>query len=71
MSPCRLRWLEEIGDKRSILTFSSCICRFWEGIYVLYTYTARRSTSVAVQTLLAKPPVGEEKRVLRFMTFCM
>ncbi|KAK9810811.1 hypothetical protein WJX73_009192 [Symbiochloris irregularis] len=56
---------------RGVTQLAYPIKGFWEGIYVLYTYTARRSTSVAVQTLLATPPVGEERRVLRFATFCM
>ncbi|KAK9866628.1 hypothetical protein WJX84_006258, partial [Apatococcus fuscideae] len=33
---------------------------FWEGIYVLYTYGARRATSQGVQRLLSKPSIGTE-----------
>ena len=43
--------------------------RFWDGIYVLYTYAAQRKTSHAVQKLLSTPVVGKEKNVLRHMTF--
>ncbi|KAK9827499.1 hypothetical protein WJX74_005936 [Apatococcus lobatus] len=43
---------------------------FWEGIYVLYTYGARRATSQGVQRLLSKPSIGAEVNVLRHMTFC-
>ncbi len=44
--------------------------RFWEGIYVLYTYGSRRSTSQGVQRLLSKPSIGADVNVLRHMTFC-
>jgi small subunit ribosomal protein S6 len=43
--------------------------RFWDGVYVLYTYTAKRSTSQGVQKLLSKPAVGGESNILRHMTF--
>jgi small subunit ribosomal protein S6 len=42
----------------------------WEGIYILYTYAARRSTARAVQQLLSNPEAGSEDVVLRFVTFC-
>ncbi len=48
---------------------SALLCRFWDGIYVLYTYAAQRKTSQAVQKLLSTPVVGKEKNVLRHMTF--
>ena len=43
--------------------------RFWEGIYVLYTYAAKRTTSQKVQKHLSTPIVGGEANVLRHMTF--
>lgn len=42
----------------------------WEGIYVLYTYAAKRSTARAVQQLLSNPEAGSEDILLRFTTFC-
>ncbi|KAL3160386.1 hypothetical protein ABBQ32_010711 [Trebouxia sp. C0010 RCD-2024] len=42
---------------------------FWEGIYVLYTYSAKRTTSQKVQKHLSTPIVGGEANVLRHMTF--
>lgn len=48
---------------------NALLCRFWDGIYVLYTYAAQRKTSQAVQKLLSTPVVGQEKNVLRHMTF--
>jgi len=42
----------------------------WEGIYVLYTYAAKRSTARAVQQLLSNPEAGSEDILLRFCTFC-
>ncbi|KAI8470692.1 MAG: hypothetical protein J3K34DRAFT_419575 [Monoraphidium minutum] len=42
----------------------------WEGIYVLYTFAARRSTARAVQQLLSNPEAGSEDVILRFTTFC-
>lgn len=42
----------------------------WEGIYVLYTYAAKRSTARAVQQLLSNPEAGSEDVILRFTTFC-
>ena len=44
--------------------------RFWDGVYVLYTYTAKRSTSQGVQKLLSKPAIGgDTSNILRHMTF--
>ena len=51
------------------MTLLGMLCRFWDGIYVLYTYAAQRRTSQAVQKLLSTPVVGKEKNVLRHMTF--
>ena len=44
--------------------------RSWEGIYVLYTYAARRQTAQTIQKLLSKPEAGSEDSVLRHITFC-
>ncbi|KAG2499030.1 hypothetical protein HYH03_003215 [Edaphochlamys debaryana] len=44
------------------------IKREWEGIYVLYTYAARRQTARAVQLLLSNPEAGAEDTVLRHIT---
>eukprot|EP01023_Acetabularia_acetabulum_P051520 TRINITY_DN57040_c0_g1_i1.p2 TRINITY_DN57040_c0_g1~~TRINITY_DN57040_c0_g1_i1.p2 ORF type:complete len:222 (-),score=6.34 TRINITY_DN57040_c0_g1_i1:128-793(-) len=41
----------------------------WEGIYILYTYAARRSTSPKVQKMLSTPEAGSEDVILRHMTF--
>ena len=64
------------GPVRTSVLGPACCCatppvrrRFWDAIYVLFTYSARRSTSVAVQALLAKPVVGQDKQILRFGTF--
>ena len=43
--------------------------RFWEGIYVLYDYSAPRSASQQVQKYLSTPIVGKELNILRHMTF--
>ena len=48
---------------------SSPFCRFWDGIYVLYDYTAPRKASQAVQKYLSTPIVGAEFNILRHMTF--
>eukprot|EP00884_Botryococcus_braunii_P011790 jgi/Botrbrau1/20611/Bobra.113_1s0037.1 len=42
---------------------------YWEAVYVLYSYTGKRSISQAVQKLLSTPIVGAESNVLRHMTF--
>jgi small subunit ribosomal protein S6 len=42
----------------------------WEGIYVLYTYAARRPTAKAVQLLLSNPEAGSEDKLMRHITFC-
>lgn len=42
----------------------------WEGIYVLYTYTARRQTARTVQLLLSNPEAGSEDTILRHITMC-
>eukprot|EP00199_Chlamydomonas_sp_CCMP681_P003588 CAMPEP_0119102076 /NCGR_PEP_ID=MMETSP1180-20130426/942_1 /TAXON_ID=3052 ORGANISM="Chlamydomonas cf sp, Strain CCMP681" /NCGR_SAMPLE_ID=MMETSP1180 /ASSEMBLY_ACC=CAM_ASM_000741 /LENGTH=183 /DNA_ID=CAMNT_0007086301 /DNA_START=71 /DNA_END=622 /DNA_ORIENTATION=- len=41
-----------------------------EGIYVLYTYAARRQTAKAIQKLLSTPGVGTEENIMRHITFC-
>ncbi len=43
---------------------------YWEGVYVVYTYAARRQTAKAVQKLLSTPDVGSEDNILRHITFC-
>jgi len=42
----------------------------WEGIYVLYTYAAKRQTARTVQLLLSNPEAGSEDNVLRHITMC-
>lgn len=54
------------GSSRLAYTMRS----HWEGIYVVYTYAARRQTAQAVQKLLSTPEVGSEDNVLRHITFC-
>ena len=51
------------------MTYVPWVNRYWDGIYVLYTYAAQRKTSQNVQKLLSTPIVGSEKNVLRHMTF--
>jgi small subunit ribosomal protein S6 len=46
------------------------VCRQWEGIYVLYTYAARRQTARTVQLNLSTPEVGSENVLLRHITMC-
>ena len=41
----------------------------WEGIYVLYSFFAKRSTTPKVQRLLSTPVAGAEDNILRHMTF--
>lgn len=41
----------------------------WEGVYVLYTYAARRQTAKAVQLLLSNPEAGSEDKLMRHITF--
>lgn len=41
----------------------------WEGIYVLYTYAAKRQTAKNIQLLLSKPEAGSEGKLLRHITF--
>ena len=43
--------------------------REWEGVYVLYTYAAKRQTAKSVQLLLSRPEAGSEGKVLRHKTF--
>lgn len=51
--------------------FLSCtLCRQWEGIYVLYTYAAKRQTARRIQQLLANPEAGSENNILRYISFC-
>lgn len=66
-----LQWGWLIG-----MQFCTCVadevchgCRYWDGVYILYTYGAQRKVSQAVQKLLSTPVVGSEKNVLRHMTF--
>lgn len=47
-----------------------CLCSNWEGIYVLYTYAAKRQTARTVQLLLSNPEAGSEDNVLRHITMC-
>lgn len=42
----------------------------WEGVYVLYTYAAKRQTARQVQINLSKPESGAEDNILRHMTLC-
>lgn len=42
----------------------------YEGIYVLYTYAAKRQTAKAVQLLLSNPEAGSEDKLLRHITLC-
>jgi small subunit ribosomal protein S6 len=46
------------------------LSRHWEGIYVLYTYAARRQTARTIQLMLSNPEVGSENVLLRHMTLC-
>lgn len=46
------------------------IGREQEGIYVLYTYCAKRQTARAIQLLLSKPESGAEGTILRHITLC-
>ena len=39
--------------------------RFWEGIYVLYDYSAPRTASQQVQKYLSTPIAGNELNILR------
>lgn len=41
----------------------------WEGIYVLYTYGAKRQTAKNIQLLLSNPEAGSEGKVMRHLTF--
>lgn len=41
----------------------------WEGIYVLFSFIAKMSTTPKVQKLLSTPVAGKEDSILRHMTF--
>lgn len=45
------------------------IKRFFEGVYVLYTYAAGSDVSQKVQKILSTPEAGSELNILRHMTF--
>jgi len=42
----------------------------WDGMYVLFTYAAKRQTARSVQLLLSNPEAGSEDKILRHITFC-
>lgn len=42
----------------------------WDGMYVLFTYAAKRQTARSVQLLLSRPEAGSEDKILRHITFC-
>jgi small subunit ribosomal protein S6 len=44
--------------------------REWDGIFILYTYAAKRQTARAVQLLLSNPEAGAEDTILRHQTLC-
>jgi hypothetical protein len=46
------------------------LCSNWDGMYVLYTYAAKRQTARSVQLLLSNPEAGSEDKILRHITFC-
>jgi len=52
------------------LVRNPALSRHWEGIYVLYTYAARRQTARTIQLMLSNPEVGSENVLLRHMTLC-
>lgn len=56
----------------SRLALRCCRCRRsnWDGMYVLYTYAAKRQTARNVQLLLSNPEAGSEDKILRHITFC-
>jgi hypothetical protein len=47
-----------------------CACSNWDGMYVLYTYAAKRQTARNVQLLLSNPEAGSEDKILRHITLC-
>eukprot|EP00878_Enallax_costatus_P001872 GHUV01002030.1.p1 GENE.GHUV01002030.1~~GHUV01002030.1.p1 ORF type:complete len:184 (+),score=65.13 GHUV01002030.1:181-732(+) len=42
----------------------------WDGMYVLYTYAAKRQTARNIQLLLSNPEAGSEDKILRHITLC-
>lgn len=44
------------------------LCREWNGVYVLYTYRARRESVKRIQDVLSKPEAGSEAHLLRHIT---
>lgn len=40
----------------------------WNGVYVLYTYRARRESVKRIQDVLSKPEAGSEAHLLRHIT---
>jgi small subunit ribosomal protein S6 len=46
------------------------VCSNWDGMYVLFTYAAKRQTARSVQLLLSNPEAGSEDKILRHITFC-
>ena len=49
----------------SLMYEHHCLRRFWEGIYVLYDYSAPRTASQQVQKYLSTPIAGNELNILR------
>ncbi|GFR46633.1 hypothetical protein Agub_g8243, partial [Astrephomene gubernaculifera] len=60
--------INSVVKPRSLLAYP--IKKETEGIYVLYTYLARRQTAKAVQLLLSNPEAGAEDTILRHITLC-
>ena len=50
---------------------AASIRRFWEGIYVLYDYSAPRTASQQVQKYLSTPIAGNELNILRCASLSM
>lgn len=69
--PCKLAY--PIKRYRICTACSLCNALFAprqaEGIYALYTYTAKRHVSKDVEHLLSHPEVGTEGFLLRYKTF--
>jgi hypothetical protein len=56
-----------------VLLAAACaftVCSNWDGVYVLYTYAAKRQTARNVQLLLSNPDAGSEDKILRHITLC-
>lgn len=70
-TPPHQAYLLPVSPLLHAVTASPCFpCSNWDGMYVLYTYAAKRQTARNVQLLLSNPEAGSEDKILRHITLC-